>query len=322
MDSVLALLQSQGGMLHPDSQAVAATAAALCRDKGWEADGVIMADGLGEALEHQLRASALERIYVYTNARFASFIAQEHLRALLDLIQKIKPGILLAPATPEGRALASMAASALKTGVTADCTALSIRADGLLLQTRPAFGGNVMANILTPSARPQIATLRYASVPQQAVPTVDTAIIPIDFGAELAEERFVRAEWADVFVPRAGEIDTIIALGAGLAAREDVALFEQIARKNDAALLCSRALVERGWFPRSRQIGLSGSRIDARLLVTFGISGSVQFMAGIRNIRKLIAINTDENAPIMKVADIPLAGDLYEIARAIIETNG
>ena len=323
MDSpvILALLQSSGNALHPDSYAVAASAFSLGSQMGWKAIGIIMTHGIGEVLERDLAESALASIYVYTDPRFASFIAEHHLCALLDLIRKTKPMVVLAPATPEGRALASMAASTLKTGVAADCTSLSIRADGLMVQTRPAFGGNMMANILTPYARPQIATLRYANIPQQAAPVAGTTIMTVDIGAELPEPHFVRAEWTDASVPCACDANTVIALGAGLAAREDIVLFEQIARRNGAALRCSRALVERGWFPRCKQIGLSGSRIDVKLLVTFGISGSVQFMAGVQSVRKLIAVNVNENAPILKAADIPIVGDLYEIARAMLEPD-
>ncbi len=313
---ILALLQQANGALHPVSVEIAAAACELAAQSGRKACGVLLAESWDAALESRLKAYGLNTIYVYADTRFDSFIAEEQADALVSCIRKLQPDILLAGATPEGRMLAAMAAAALKTGVTADCTALSFREDGLLLQTRPAFGGSVMAQIVTPEARPQIATLRYGV--SNAAETSKTKIILMPVPENAQEESGGHAEWLDRLSPQGNVERIVIAVGGGLISKDDLVLFERLAENCGAALMGSRALVERGWLPRSRQIGLSGQRTHADLLITFGISGSVQFMAGIQGIKRLCAVNIDENAPIMKAADVPIVGDMNAIAATMV----
>ncbi|HWQ57506.1 MAG TPA: electron transfer flavoprotein subunit alpha/FixB family protein [Clostridia bacterium] len=315
--AVLALLQQAEGILHPDSYGVASAARTLAAQCDGDAVGVSLVDNMimGETFTAQLKSTGLCRVYVIADRRFAAFIAEEHCAALVKLIRDLNPDIFLAPATPEGRALSSMAAAALHTGVTADCTALRLRADGLLLQTRPAFGGNVMAEIVTPKTRPQVATIRCGVASPSG--GADTQIVLIGPGWVPARAREVSAEWVERVPPVGRNEDVVLALGGGVAAREDIALFRDIAERVGASLMCSRALVERGWFPRGAQIGLSGRRVDAGLLITLGVSGSAQFMAGAQGAKKLIAVNPDENAPIMRAADVPIIGNMYEIAHEL-----
>jgi len=312
---ILVLLQQANGSLHPASLEIAAAACELAAQGGQKTTGVLLAESWDEALESQVKACGLQSVYVYADARFGSFIAEEQAGALVSCIRKLQPDILLAGATPEGRMLAAMAAASLKTGVTADCTALSFREDGLLLQTRPAFGGNVMAQIITPEARPQIATLRYGGTKSAAA---ETDIILMTVPENSYTESGVHAKWLDRLSPQSNIERIVIAVGGGLASKEELAIFERLAEQSCAALMGSRALVERGWLPRSRQIGLSGQRINADLLITFGISGSVQFMAGVQGVKRLCVVNIDKNAPIMKAADVPLAGDMHAVAAEML----
>ncbi len=313
---ILALLQQANGALHPASMEIAAAACDLAAQSGQKSAGVLLAESWDEAFENQVKACGLQTVYVYANARFGSFIAEDQAKALISCVQQLKPDILLAGATPEGRALAAMAAAMLKTGVTADCTALSFREDGLLVQTRPAFGGSVMAQIITPAARPQIATLRYGGT--KTAKASATEIILKTVQDEVETQSGVHAEWVDRLSPKSNAERIVIAVGGGLASKEDLALFERLAESCGAALMGSRALVERGWLPRSHQIGLSGQHIEADLLITFGISGSVQFMAGVQGAKRLCAVTIDENAPIMKAADIPVAGDMLAVAAEML----
>ena len=310
--SILVLLQQAREALHPVSTEITAAAAELASQSSREALGILLADNWNASLERQVKGCGLSVVYVYPNARFGRFIAEEQARALVQCVQELRPDILLAGATPEGRALAAMAAGALRTGVTADCTALSFRKDGLLLQIRPAFGGNVMAQIITPTARPQIATLRYGGA--NVLAESETGIIFKELADDYSADSNIKAEWLERLSSESNRSHVVIALGGGLAAKEDIPLFQHLAEKTGATLMCSRVLVERGWFPRSAQIGLSGQRIGARLLITFGISGSVQFMAGIQGVQQLCAVNTDESTPIMKAADVPIAGDMIAVA--------
>ena len=311
--SILVLLQPLSGAVHPISLKTAAAAAALSQTSGRRAFGVICAEALTPPMRAALEGCGLGEVVVLRGP-FGGFLAEEQRRALAAYIEELRPDVVLAGATPEGRALAALLAARLRTGVTADCTALSFTEDGLLKQTRPAFGGDVMAEIVTPLARPQIATLRYGGgAITNAAHSTQITVRDVSF----APAGGVTAEWVERVGAVGEDAQRIIAIGGGLRAREDIPLFAHIAERVGAELCCSRALVERGWMPSSAQIGLSGRSVSARLMVTFGISGSVQFQAGIASVGRLCAVVNDASAPILRAADVPILGDLYEVARGM-----
>jgi electron transfer flavoprotein alpha subunit len=314
---ILVLLQPYAGGLHPISPELAGAARRLAKAGGLKTAGLYISGELSAAARTQLRDCGLEEVYLYQDGRFRSFVPELYSAALLSCVEALRPSILLVGATPEGRCLAPLAAVPLETGVTADCTELSLDDEGLLLQTRPAFGGGLMARIVTPEARPQIATVRYGifrngKMAGETGPAGKARLIQAGTGA-LPPAR-IQAE--ELTVPASGgeEAACVVALGGGLRSREDTGLFERMGRAIGAELMCSRSLVERGWFPQRLQIGLSGRCIAPRLLITLGVSGSVQFMAGIQGARKICALNTDPGAPILRVADIPLICDIYQAA--------
>ncbi|MDR2160082.1 MAG: electron transfer flavoprotein subunit alpha/FixB family protein [Treponema sp.] len=308
---ILVLLQPYAGGVHPISLELAGAARRLAAERGLRTAGVFITGEAGAAVREQLGRCGLEEVHLYQDPRFRPFVPELHAAALLHCIGRLRPGILLVGATPEGRSLAPLAAVPLETGVTADCTELSLDAEGLLVQTRPAFGGGLMARIVTPEARPQIATVRGGIFRgEEAGGTA--RLLPADPGVLPAAR--TRAEELDAFTGGGEEADRILALGGGIRAREDIGLFEKISDRIGAELMCSRILVERGWFPQSRQIGLSGRCVAPRILITLGVAGSVQFMAGIRGAQKICALNTDPAAPILRIADLPLICDLYGAA--------
>jgi electron transfer flavoprotein alpha subunit len=308
---ILALLQPHRGGLHPVSLELAGAARRLAAEGGLRTAGVFIAGELTAAARTQLSVCGLDEVRLYLDERFRFFIPELHAAALLRCVEALRPAILLVGATPEGRCLAPLAAVPLETGVTADCTELALDAEGLLVQTRPAFGGGLMARIITPEARPQIATLRYG-VFRDAKTGGNSRLLPSDAGP-LPPAR-THVEELDVPAPGGEEADYVLALGGGIRGREDIALFKKMSEHLGAALMCSRSLVERLWFPQSLQIGLSGRCIAPRFLITLGVSGSVQFTAGIRGAKKICAVNTDPLAPILRIADIPLICDIYQIA--------
>jgi electron transfer flavoprotein alpha subunit len=310
---ILVLLQPQAEGVHPISLELAGIARKLAAEGGFRTAGVFIAGEFTTVAERQLGRCGLEEVHLYRDERFRSFIPEQHTAALLRCIEALRPGILLVGATPEGRSIAPLAAVPLKTGVTADCTELALDADGLLIQTRPAFGGSLMARIITPEARPQIATVRYG-VFRGETPAGNARFLWEDPGSLPPARTEIRG--LTVSGAHEKEADYVLALGGGIRSREDIGLFERMSKTMGAALMCSRSLVERGWFPQNLQIGLSGHCIAPRLLVTLGISGSVQFMAGIQGARKICAVNIDPLAPILRIADIPLVCDLYRIAGA------
>ena len=314
MRTALIYLQEGPGGLHPVCAELAAKATELAGDIA----GVLICRELTGDLTAALRSSGLSRVYLYTFPAVSAFRQEAHRAAVADCVERVKPEILLFGATLEGRTLAPMIGAAFKTGVTADCTELSINSEGQLVQTRPAFGGRIMASILTKTARPQIATVRQGVFKAQPRASGDCAVIPCELPGEL-RPRLQTGDDGAAPVLEQGRRPVVVAVGGGLKDKADLVLFEQLAQKLDADLMCSRVLVERGFLPQGRQIGLSGSAISAELLLCFGISGSVQFLSGVKGVKRLCAVNEDREAEIMKNADYPVLGDLYGVAESMLE---
>ena len=314
MRTALIYLQEGPGGLHPVCAELAAKATELVGDTA----GVLICRELTGDLTAALRSSGLSRVYLYTFPAVSAFRQEAHRAAVADCVERVKPEILLFGATLEGRTLAPMIGAAFKTGVTADCTELSINSEGQLVQTRPAFGGRIMASILTKTARPQIATVRQGVFKAQPRASGDCAVIPCGLPGEL-RPRLQTGDDGAAPVLEQGRRPVVVAVGGGLKDKADLVLFEQLAQKLDADLMCSRVLVERGFLPQGRQIGLSGSAISAELLLCFGISGSVQFLSGVKGVKRLCAVNEDREAEIMKNADYPVLGDLYGVAESMLE---
>ena len=314
MRTALIYLQEGPGGLHPVCAELAAKATELAGDTA----GVLICRELTGDLTAALRSSGLSRVYLYTFPAVSAFRQEAHRAAVADCVERVKPEILLFGATLEGRTLAPMIGAAFKTGVTADCTELSINSEGQLVQTRPAFGGRIMASILTKTARPQIATVRQGVFKAQPRASGDCAVIPCELPGEL-RPRLKTGDDGAAPVLEQGRRPVVVAVGGGLKDKADLVLFEQLAQKLDADLMCSRVLVERGFLPQGRQIGLSGSAISAELLLCFGISGSVQFLSGVKGVKRLCAVNEDREAEIMKNADYPVLGDLYGVAESMLE---
>lgn len=317
MRTALIYLQEGPGGLHPVCAELAAKATELADDTA----GVLICREMTGDLTAALRSSGLSRVYLYTFPAVSAFRQETHRAAVADCVERVKPEILLFGATLEGRTLAPMIGAAFKTGVTADCTELSINSEGQLVQTRPAFGGRIMASILTRTARPQIATVRQGVFKAQPGASGDCAVIPCELPGELRPRLQTRDHGAAPVLEQ-GRRPVVVAVGGGLKDKADLVLFEQLAQKLDADLMCSRVLVERGFLPQGRQIGLSGSAISAELLLCFGISGSVQFLSGVKGVKRLCAVNEDREAEIMKNADYPVLGDLYGVARAMLAAAG
>ncbi|MDX9859998.1 MAG: electron transfer flavoprotein subunit alpha/FixB family protein, partial [Rhodospirillales bacterium] len=233
-----------------------------------------------------------------------------------------KPSIFLLGATPNGRDLAPRVGARLKLGLTADCTMLEINDDRQLVQTRPAFGGNIMASILTPFSRPQMATVRPNVF---TVGTPDPARKgPIEDFAVTLQRGVVRTRILEVekLAGTGGGIDAariIVAGGHGLKSAENLAMLRDLADELGGTLAGSRAIVEAGWVPHTLQVGQSGITVSPDLYIAVGISGAVQHIVGMSSARTIIAINNDPEAPIFKVADVGIVGDAFEVVPALIK---
>ncbi len=260
-----------------------------------------------------------DAVYVYDDPALDDFRMDTYTAAFSDFITKVKPSSILVGATNIGRSLAPRLAARFHTGLTADCTRLEMKPDSDLVQIRPAFGGNVMAQIITPASRPQMCTVRYKTFDSAARTEPAGRIVPMTLDpAELTSVISLKEIIAKPKVIDISEAKTIIAVGRGLKNKNDIAMVQTLADLLGAQLACSRPLVEAGWFDARRQIGLSGRTVNAKIIITLGISGAVQFAAGMRSSELIIAINEDEAAPIFDVAHYGIVGDIYEIVPALI----
>jgi electron transfer flavoprotein alpha subunit len=269
---------------------------------------------------HSLIAAGADTVYLCEDAQLGHNLELPYAEVITRLIRSHRPEILLFGATAFGRSLAPRVAARVQTGLTADCTELDIDPDtGLLLQTRPAFGGNLMATIHTQIFRPQMATVRPGVLP---APTPDLTrtgeIVPVAPPEGLFDAVVLLEE---VLTPPAASIadaEIIVAAGRGIDGHKNMALVEELAELLGGAVGCSRAVVDIGWAEYRHQIGQTGLAVSPKLLIACGISGSIQFLAGIGGAQKVVAINTDPEAPIFGVADYKIVGDCVEVLSALI----
>jgi electron transfer flavoprotein alpha subunit len=263
----------------------------------------------------------VDKVFVYDYPELADFKIDIYTNAFSDFIEKVKPSSIMVGATNLGRTLAPRVAARQRTGLTADCTRLEMKENSDLVQIRPAFGGNIMAQIVTPKHRPQFCTVRYKIFSAPAPLEHFTGdVVLMELSPEQLQSVFSILSIEDK--PREvdiSEAEIIVAAGRGIKSKDDMALIEELTKLLGGVSACTRPLVENGWFDPKRQIGLSGRTVKPKLIITVGISGSVQFVAGMRNSDCIIAINQDENASIFDVAHYGLCGDLYEIIPQLIE---
>ncbi len=236
--------------------------------------------------------------------------------SLAGIAERVVPASILIGATDRGREVAPRLASALETGLTADCTSLSFE-DRKMVMTRPAFGGNLMADIEC-SKFPQMATVRPGALPRnEPVQRSGTAIYWQYEGGPIKE--ILSEEAAPVEGPDIRNAKMLISLGGGIRDRETVKLAFKVASQYGAEVSCSRVLVERGLLPHSRQVGMSGRCVSPDLYIAMGISGSVQHMAGIKDAKRIIAVNTDQDAPIHNFADLSLICDAKSVLESMLK---
>ncbi len=270
---------------------------------------------------HELLHYNVDKVFVYDNEKLDRFKMEPYTAVFEDFVNNIKPTAILVGATSVGRQLAPRLAARLKTGLTADCTILDMKENTDLVQIRPAFGGNIMAQILTPNTRPQMATVRYKVMDAPARNAAKAGEIAV---CSIADEKLAsKVEVLDIITKEKQQFieasEVLVVAGRGIKKEEDLALLKELADLLDGQLACTRPVMEAGWLEAKRQVGLSGRTVRPKLIITCGVSGSVQFTAGMNNSEQIIAINKDENAPIFKTAHYGIVGDLYEIIPGLIE---
>lgn len=292
----------------------------LAEKRGCELSAVCLGHNL-RGLE-KLSLYGADKIYVLDDKLLASCLEDIYAAQLISLIKKHKPEILLAGATSLGRSLIPRIAAAIETGLTADCTGLEIdQTSGLLLQTRPTFGGNVMATIICQNARPQMATVRPRVFKKQEGRGGKGEIIKVDLDREYLTSRTRLLRFVADITGRVkvDEADIIVAGGRGLGKVENFELMRGLADVLGAAVGSSRPPVDDGWISYSHQVGQTGKTVCPKLYIACGISGSVQHMAGMQTSEVIVAINDDPHAPIFDIATYGLVGDLFKIVPLLTE---
>ncbi|MFC1955636.1 FAD-binding protein [Chloroflexota bacterium] len=291
----------------------------LAKIRGVELCSVVVGDKV-EHLCHESFVYGAAKAYLLDAPVFHNYRTEPYYKAICYLVEKYKPETVLVGATGLGRDLAGSVATELQTGLTADCTGLAIDDRGFLLQTRPAFGGNVMATILTERTRPQMSTVRPHVMP---IPEKDTSrkgeiireafsVREEDFAVKVLEIIEGRLQGVDV-----AAADVLVSGGRGMCATENFQILQELADELDGVVACSRAVVEAGWLPVEHQVGQTGKTVRPKIYIACGISGAIQHLVGMQDSDVVIAINSDQQAPIFEVASYGIVGDVFKVVPAI-----
>ena len=307
------------GDIHRVTYELIGKARELAAVIGHEVYALMIGSGI-EAAAEKLLHYGVDKVFVYDDPALLDFRVEPYTAAFYDFVEKIHPSSILVGATNLGRQLAPRIAARCKAGLTADCTVLEMKENTDLVQIRPAFGGNIMAQIISPATRPQFCTVRY-KVFTEPKPTAEAKgeIVKMTVTPEMMVSaiEIISAEEkpSDVDI---SEADVIVAIGRGAQSEAMRAMAEELADLLGGMVACTRPLVEANLFDAKRQIGLSGRTVKPKFIICLGISGAVQFAAGMKSSDVIVAINTDKSASIFDVADYAIVGDVAEIVPALI----
>ena len=295
--------------------------------------GRAMADELGEDLIcvvlgdkvtniQEIAKYGTDRVYQFNHPELKTYNSEVYSKIISKFIKEIKPSIFLIGATFIGRELGPRVAASLRTGLTADCTGLEITEKKLLLQTRPAYGGNIMASIICPDNRPQCATIR-----PKVMKVVEIENHPCEFIKKQVEPEVLQSKievLEEVMFEQGEDIanaEIVISGGLGVGKKEGFDVLRELARSfnGKATIGGSRPAVDEGWVDYPRQVGMSGKNVAPKLYIACGISGSIQHKVGMETSAVIVAINKDEHAPIFDIADFGIVGDLFSIVPRLAE---
>jgi electron transfer flavoprotein alpha subunit len=262
-----------------------------------------------------------DKVYVVDSPHLKFYQNEPYSNVLTELIREYKPEVVLCGATTIGRSLVPRVAINVPAGLTADCTGLDIDKDEkLLLQTRPAFGGNIMATIITPKFRPQMATVRHKVMKEAEIDTsLKAEVIQKEYREELLSSRTKLLDMVEEIEEtiNLAEADVIVSGGRGVGAPENFSIIRELAMALSGAVGASRSAVDAGWIPYSHQVGQTGKTVCPKLYIACGISGQIQHLIGMQSSKVIIAINKDPDAPIFKIATYGIVGDLFEVVPAL-----
>ncbi|ENK1242160.1 electron transfer flavoprotein subunit alpha/FixB family protein [Clostridium botulinum] len=297
----------------------------IANDIGVELCAILLGHNVDDLADELIQFGA-DKVYYVNDPLLEKYTTDGYAKVIVDAVNNIKPEIVLIGATHIGRDLAPRIASNLDTGLTADCTKLEVDPeDKKLKQTRPAFGGNIMATIICPDNRPQMSTVR-PGVMEKAVRDENRKGEIIKLGTNLSKND-IRTEVIEIVKSKKElvsltDANFIVSGGLGLGNSDGFKLLKQLADRLDGVVGSSRAAVDAGWIENSHQVGQTGTTVKPTVYIACGISGAIQHLAGMQESDIIIAINKNESAPIFEVADYGIVGDLYDVVPKLLELLG
>lgn len=315
---ILVYVEHYHGEIHPVTLELIGKASELTKNVGDDVYCLFIGHDI-EGSAQKLLHYGVKKVFIYDYPGLEDFKVDAYANAFEDCINNLLPSIVLVGATSIGRSLAPKVATRFRTGLTADCTKLERRENTDLVQIRPAFGGNIMAQILTTNSRPQFATVRYKVMETAKRQPVTGEVVKCN----MSEEKLVsRIEVQDIHKKEMGtsisEADVLVVAGRGIRDVKDLPMLEELASLLGGQLAATRPMIEAGLVHYTRQIGLSGRTVKPKLIIACGVSGAVQFTAGMNSSDVIVAINEDPAAPIFNIAHYGIVGDLYEIIPKLI----
>lgn len=302
------------GKLKPVTLELVGQARKLAETLKVNVTAVLLGDNV-KLLAKELIAYGADEILIMDTPWLKDFNDQVYGEIMVNLINDYKPEIVLIGATSNGRSLAPYISATIKTGLTADCTKLEIdNKEGILLQTRPAFGGNLMATIVCPHHRPQMATVRpkvFKPIEPNYLKSGKITYIPIPSSIDSYVEKIKDIDNLEGL--SLSEADIIVSVGKGIGNVKNIELAKELAKVLGGTVGSSRPVVDSGWMPYSQQVGQTGKTVAPKLYIACGISGAIQHLAGLADIETIVAINIDPDAPIFNVAHYGIVGDCREV---------
>lgn len=320
-NDILVYGEQNDGKIHPVVLELIGEARKLAKVNNYKVNVVMTGSEGTEENAQELLEYGVSNVYVYEHEGFTGFKADCYADAVADCIASIKPSVVLIGATPLGRSLAPRLATRFHTGLTADCTKLEMKENTDLVQIRPAFGGNIMAQILISDSRPQFATVRYKVMDTAGkVDDPDGRVIMCNVTDDLVKSRIRVSEIEKIVKNKSiEEEDVLVVAGRGVKSEKDVEMVRELAALLGGQLAFTRPMVEAGFGDTAHQIGLSGRTVKPKLIITVGVSGAIQFTACMNSAECIVAINNDPEAQIFGVAHYCIVDDLYKVIPELIE---
>lgn len=320
-NDILVYGEISDGDIHPVVYELIGEGRKLAEKSGYRVNVILVGADDTKKLAEKLIPYGVYEVYTYEHPGFLGFKADCYADAVADCISAIRPSVVLIGATPLGRSLAPRLSTRFHTGLTADCTQLQMKENTDLVQIRPAFGGNIMAQILITNSRPQFATVRYKVMDRaKKVENPNGRVVPMEVTDALAKSAIQVTDIQVIARTKSiEEEEVLVVAGRGVKTEKDVEMVRQLATLLGGQLCFTRPMVEKGFGDTAHQIGLSGRTVKPKLIITCGVSGAIQFTACMNGADRIVAINSDPDALIFKIADYCVVDDLYQVIPRLIE---